>query len=138
MSDREIHVTDFDLERLRSLLDDTRLWSARDRKHVEQLEGELEKAYVVAPAEIPADVVTMNSEVAVRDLDSGQEMAFTLVFPSEADVEQRKISILAPVGTAVLGYRVGDTIEWKVPARVRNLKIKRVLYQPEAAGDFDR
>jgi regulator of nucleoside diphosphate kinase len=138
MSDREIHVTDFDLERLRSLLDDTRLWSARDRKHVEQLEGELEKAYVVAPAEIPADVVTMNSEVAVRDLDSGQEMAFTLVFPSEADVEQRKISILAPVGTAVLGYRVGDTIEWKVPARVRNLKIKRVLYQPEAGGDFDR
>jgi len=138
MSDREIHVTDFDLERLRSLLDDTRLWSARDRKHVEQLEGELEKAYVVAPAEIPADVVTMNSEVAVRDLGSGQEMAFTLVFPSEADVEQRKISILAPVGTAVLGYRVGDTIEWKVPARVRNLKIKRVLYQPEAAGDFDR
>jgi regulator of nucleoside diphosphate kinase len=98
----------------------------------------LEKAYVVAPAEIPADVVTMNSEVAVRDLDSGQEMAFTLVFPSEADVEQRKISILAPVGTAVLGYRVGDIIEWKVPARVRNLKIKRVLYQPEAAGDFDR
>jgi len=138
MSDREIHVTDFDLERLRSLLDDTRLWSARDRKHVEQLEGELEKAYVVAPTEIPADVVTMNSEVAVRDLDSRQEMAFTLVFPSEADVEQRKISILAPVGTAVLGYRVGDTIEWKVPARVRNLKIERVLYQPEAAGDFDR
>ena len=84
------------------------------------------------------DVVTMNSEVLVRDLDSKKEMTVTLVFPSEADLEQGKISILAPVGTALLGYRVGDTIEWKVPGRVRRLRVEKVLYQPEAAGDYHR
>jgi regulator of nucleoside diphosphate kinase len=59
-----------------------------------------------------------------------------VVFPSEADSEQGKISILAPVGTALLGYRVGDTVEWKLPGGLRRLKIERILYQPEAAGDY--
>jgi len=80
----------------------------------------------------------MNSEVAVRDMDSNEEMTFAVVFPSDADVNRQRISILAPMGTAVLGYRVGDTIEWKVPGRRRRLKIERVLFQPEAAGQFDR
>jgi regulator of nucleoside diphosphate kinase len=60
----------------------------------------------------------------------------TLVFPSDADVEQDKTSVLAPLGTAVLGYRLGDTFEWRMPGRVRRLKLERVLYQPEAAGDY--
>jgi regulator of nucleoside diphosphate kinase len=59
-----------------------------------------------------------------------------VVFPSEADSEQGKISVLAPVGTALLGYRVGDTVEWVVPGGLRRLKIERILYQPEAAGDY--
>jgi regulator of nucleoside diphosphate kinase len=72
----------------------------------------------------------------VRDLDSGKVITFTLVFPSDADVEQDKISVLAPLGTAVLGYRLGDTFEWRMPGRVRRLKLEQVLYQPEAAGDY--
>jgi len=87
---------------------------------------------------VRAAAVTMNSEVAVRDMDSNEEMTFAVVFPSDADVNRQRISILAPMGTAVLGYRVGDTIEWKVPGRRRRLKIERVLFQPEAAGQFDR
>ena len=90
------------------------------------------------PADVPPDVVTMNSEITVHDLDSNEDMTFALVFPSEADVDRQKISILAPIGTAVLGYRLGDTIEWNVPGRTRRLKIERVLYQPEAARQFDR
>jgi regulator of nucleoside diphosphate kinase len=138
MKEREIHVTALDAERLRKLLDGAKLWSPRDREHLQALEVELDRARIVAPHDVPGDVVTMNSEVLVRDLDSGKELALTLVFPSEADLDQGKISILAPVGTALLGYRVSDTIEWKVPGRVRRLRVERVLYQPEAAGDYHR
>jgi regulator of nucleoside diphosphate kinase len=138
MADREIYVTALDAERLRKLLEGSRLWSGRDREHVQALEAELDRAHVVAPQDIPGDVVTMNSAVLVKDLDTGAEMALTLVFPSEAGLELGKISIVAPVGTALLGYRVGDTIEWKVPGRVRRLRVEKVIYQPEAAGDYHR
>ena len=138
MRDREIVVTDSDQTRLRNLLEGVRRWNARDRTHVDHLEAELDRADVVLPADVPFDVVTMNSEVAVRDIDSDEEMTFAVVFPSDADVNRKRISVLAPIGTAVLGYRVGDTIDWKVPGRIRRLKIERVLFQPEAAGQFDR
>lgn len=135
MNPREIWVTDFDLDRLRKLLDGTRLWSSRDREHLERLDEELGRAHVVSPADIPPDVVTMNTRLRLRDLDSGREMVFTLVFPSDADVEQGKVSVLAPLGTAVLGYRRGDAFEWPMPGRVRRLHVEEILYQPEAAGD---
>lgn len=136
MHEREIYITDFDMRRIRQLLEGVKLWSARDREHLTSLGEELDRAHVVAATDIPADVVTMNSRLSVRDLDSGRVITFTLVFPSDADVEQDKISVLAPLGTAVLGYRLGDTFEWKMPARVRRLNLEQVLYQPEAAGDY--
>ena len=138
MLDREIVVTAFDQHRLRNLLEGFRRWHSRDRAHVDHLEAELDRAEVVLPGDVPFDVVTMNSEVAVRDMDSNEEMTFAVVFPSDADISRQRISILAPMGTAVLGYRVGDTIDWKVPGRTRRLKIEHVLFQPEAAGQFDR
>jgi regulator of nucleoside diphosphate kinase len=138
MLDREIVVTALDQNRLRNLLEGFRRWHARDRAHVDRLEAELDRAEIVLPVDVPYDVVTMNSEVTVRDMDSYEEMTFAVVFPSDADVNRQRISILAPLGTAVLGYRVGDTIEWTVPGRRRRLKIERVLFQPEAAGQFDR
>jgi len=138
MRDGDIVVTEFDENRLRNLLAGAWRWNARDRTHVGHLESELDRAEVVAAADVPPDVVTMNSEIAVRDVDSNEEMTFAVVFPSDANVNKRKISILAPIGTAVLGYRVGDTIEWNVPGRTRRLRIERVLFQPEAARQFDR
>ena len=138
MLDREIVITPSDQNRLRNLLERFRRWHVRDRAHVDHLEAELDRAEVVLPGDVPFDVVTMNSEVAVRDMDSNEEMTFAVVFPSDADVNRQRISILAPMGTAVLGYRVGDTIDWEVPGRTRRLKIERVLFQPEAAGQFDR
>jgi len=137
MRDREIVVTEFDQRRLRNLLEGARRWNARDRTHVDHLGSELDRAQVVLPVDVPPDVVTMNSEVAIRDLDSNEEITFAVVFPSAANGNRQKISILAPIGTAVLGYRVGDTIEWNVPGRTRRLRIERVLFQPEAARQFD-
>jgi regulator of nucleoside diphosphate kinase len=75
----------------------------------------------------------MNSEVRLKDLDSGDVTVYRLVFPSQTRTEN-SISVLAPVGTAMLGYRVGDVIEWRVPKGVRRLKVLEVIYQPEAAG----
>ena len=71
------------------------------------------------------------------DLDSGEEMTYTLVFPDIADISKNKISILAPIGTALIGYRLGDIIEWKVPAGLRKFKVEEILYQPEAMGDYN-
>lgn len=108
----------------------------RDRKYLEELEDELRRAKVVDPANIPRDLVTMNSRIRVRDLASGGEMTYQLVFPGDADIERNKISILAPIGTALLGYRVGDIVEWEAPAGLKRMRIEEILYQPEAAGDL--
>jgi regulator of nucleoside diphosphate kinase len=78
----------------------------------------------------------MNSRVRLKDLETNEEKVYTLVFPSEANLEQQKISILAPIGTAILGYRVGDTVEWRVPGGIRKLRLEEILYQPEAAGQY--
>ena len=136
MRERAIYVTEFDLKRLSNLLNGTRSWNKKDRDYLIKLEEELEWAQIVAPQEILGDVVTMNSQARVKDLDSNEEMVFTLVFPAEADYERGRLSVLAPIGTALLGYRAGDTVEWEVPGGVRRLKIEQVLYQPEAAGDY--
>jgi regulator of nucleoside diphosphate kinase len=136
MKQRAIFITDFDMERLQKLLEGTKKWSQRDRGYLEKLEEELDRAIVVPSKDVPGDVVTMNARVRVRDLDSGKETILRLVFPADADYEQGRVSILAPIGTALIGYRAGDTVEWEVPAGVRRLKIAEVLYQPEAAGDY--
>ncbi len=133
---RQIYITNFDLQRLEELIEAATARSTRDSSNIAQLEEELLKAEVVEPAGIPPDVVTMNSKVCLKDLDSGEELEYTLVFPSEANLAAGRISILAPVGTAMFGYRAGDRISWAVPGGTRKLKIKKVLYQPEAAGDF--
>ena len=102
---------------------------------IEELEAELNRVIIVDTDKIPPDIVTMNSKVYLRDMDTGKDEFYQLVYPEDADIEQNKISILAPIGTAILGYKVGDVIEWKVPAGVRRLKIKKILYQPEAAKE---
>ena len=80
-------------------------------------------------------MITMNSQVRIEDVDTGMENVYTLVFPSDAGIQEKKLSILAPIGTALLGP-AGETVDWPVPAGVRTVRIKAVLYQPEAAGDF--
>lgn len=132
-----IYITEVDLARLRKLIE-----AARDSgidsntPYMNKLEGELDRADIVDPREIALDAITMRSKVRLKDLKSRKEMIYSLVFPNEADVDEGRISVLAPVGTAMIGYRVGDIIEWEVPSGLRRLKVEEVLYQPEAAGDY--
>ena len=76
----------------------------------------------------------MNSSVRLRDLDSGETEGYELVEPTDADMTFDRISVLAPIGTAILGYRLGDVIEWPVPAGLRRLRVEEILDQPERAG----
>jgi len=105
-----------------------------DRGHGElkALQDELTRAQIVAPQNLQADVITMNSRAELLDLHSKELMEFTLVFPVDANIEEGKISVLAPLGTAMLGYRVGDEFEWHVPYGARRLKVTHVYFQPEA------
>ena len=138
MSGKAIQITQFDLERLQKLLVDAQATDYRKSEYLEKLQAEIHRAQVVEPKDIPSDVVTMNSTVSIVDRDTKEEEVYTLVFPEDANVREGKVSILAPIGTAMLGYEVGDTFEWDVPAGKRRLQIKKILYQPEASGDFDR
>jgi len=137
MSSKPIHITRFDLERLQKLLLEARYTGYRKSEYLEKLQEELDRAEIVPSQEIPSDVITMNSIVCLVDLDTGEEETYTLVFPENADIKQGKISVLAPIGTAMLGYEVGDVFEWEVPAGKRRLRVDKILYQPEASGDFD-
>lgn len=135
MKQRVIYSTSFDHDRLKEVLKNHSKVT-KDEPHLRELQHELDRAKIVDPKTIPPDVVTMNSKVLLKDLDTDEEETYTLVFPADADLDEGKISVLAPIGTAILGYRVGATISWKVPAGVRKLKIEKLLYQPEAAGDY--
>ena len=138
MEQRDIFITEFDLSRLTELLEVglTFRGSKTKSQHLDVLKDELDWAHIVLPKDIPPDVVTMNSRVRLSDMNKGDDLVYTLVFPRDANAAEGKISILAPVGTAILGFRVGDIIEWQVPAGIRKLKIEEILYQPEAAGDY--
>lgn len=131
-SPRVIYITQQDMKRLRPLIEGVK----NSRDDLRGLQAELEHAHVVTPAEVPADVITMNSKARLRDLDTGEEMIFTLAFPGNASIEHDRISVVAPIGTAMLGHRVGDEFQWEVPAGAVRLRVEEVLYQPEAAGDF--
>lgn len=137
MSDKSIHITELDRQRLIDLILDAQSGEYRGSIYLEKLRGELARAQIVQAQEIPGDVITMNSQVALLDLDTREEEVYTLVYPENANTAEGKVSVLAPIGTAMLGYRVGDVFEWDVPAGKRRLRVEKILYQPEAAGDYE-
>lgn len=98
---------------------------------------ELSNAKVVESQDIPADVVTMNSIIKISFLSSDKVVQFQLVYPDNANIKENKISIFSPIATALIGYKVGDEIEWVVPSGLTKIKIIEIIYQPEAAEDFD-
>ena len=133
-----IYITTSDYHRLSGLIERSRERNGdADREYLDQLEEELAQAEVVNPEDIPQDVITMRSKVRLKDLKSGQTVMYSLVFPSEANSNEGDISVLAPVGTALLGNRSGDVVESRVPSGLRRLKVKEIVYQPEAAGNYD-
>jgi len=136
MVERQIVITQHDADRLRTLIDEMDDFGGR--KDLAALAGELDRATIVAPEAIPSNTVTMNSSVILRDVEQSKEKTITLVFPADADIDAGAISVLAPVGTAILGFKEGDVIEWPVPSGLRRFLVEKVLYQPEAAGDLER
>lgn len=137
MNRKKIYVTEKDMERLRNVIREGLEVSETQKTYMRRLGSELEKAEIVEPFKIPPYVVTMNSKVKFLDLDTGETFVYTLVYPGFADPDKNRLSVLAPIGTALLGYKVDDIIEWPVPSGVRRLKIEEILYQPEAVGEFD-
>ncbi|MEN6615341.1 MAG: nucleoside diphosphate kinase regulator [Syntrophorhabdus sp.] len=129
MKTRKIYITQHDMERLRSLME---VYA----ENTDLLEEMLERARVVLPKNIPSDVVTMNSTVRVKDIDSGEERTFTLVFPGNK-ADNSAVSILAPAGTALIGRREKEIVERKVPAGRKRMQILEVVYQPEREGKYD-
>ena len=130
---RTLYITQLDMNRLRSLIESMK----SSREDLKTLGAELDQASVVPPSDIPPDVITMNSKAQVRDVEDDELMTYTLVFPGKANVDEGLVSVLAPIGTAMLGHRVGDEFEWQVPAGSVRLRVENVLYQPEAAGNYD-
>ncbi len=136
MNQRGIFITEFDRDRLEELIEVAEEFGGKNRKDLRDLQEELDRANIVKPEEIPPNAVTMNSRVLLRDLDTSEEMTFKLVFPRNANIDTGAISVLAPIGTAILGYTEGSIVEWKVPSGTKRISIEKILYQPEASGHF--
>lgn len=128
----KLFITDQDYERLALLILHSETPSSA------MLEEELARATVVPQKEIPSNVVTMNSKVKFIDLETKKESEITLVYPRDADVTKKCVSILAPVGIALIGLRVDQMIDWPMPnGHIRKLKVTDISYQPEASGDWE-
>ena len=136
MTNRKIFITQHDRERLTFMLDEALAGQHRDAASLKELARELAIAETVDSKAVPADVVTMNSRVVVKDVASGETSEYTLVFPEQADVAQGRLSVVSPIGTAILGYAKGDAITWQTPGGPRQIRIVDIPYQPEAAGDY--
>jgi regulator of nucleoside diphosphate kinase len=129
---RAITVAEDDRARLAALIHRA-IDHGQDTSPLAALAGELRRARVVPRAQVPRDVVKMNSTVRLRDLEADEDETYTLVYPHEADISAGRLSVLAPVGTALLGYRVGDVIEWPVPAGVARFRIEEVTPGPNGS-----
>lgn len=133
---RTIVITESDHRNLQALLSSEFAKVVGPSHHFDDLNAELQRARIVPPDEVPNDVVTMNSKVVFRDLDTGEHETYMLVFPHEADIAEGRLSVLAPIGTAIIGERVGDVVHWRVPAGRRSLKIEEVVHEPERESAF--
>ncbi|MBP7203608.1 MAG: GNAT family N-acetyltransferase [Propionivibrio sp.] len=124
----DIYITEIDKTRLRNLID------LEQGPGIFELEHEIERAVVVEPRKVAEDVITMNSRALLKVDDEEVEVA--LVYPEDADDRAGRLSIFSGIGTAILGYKEGDAFSWRIPNRTCHIRIGKVLYQPEAAGDF--
>ena len=137
MKKNKLLISTYDKQRLDNLLADARAHGQHSESDLHELAAELDQAKIVEPKKLPASVVTMNSRILLRDVETQEEKTYSLVFPKDADVATGAISVLAPLGTAILGYSEGDELEWLMPSgRKRRFRIEKILYQPEATGEF--
>lgn len=137
IANQTVYMSRADIGRLERLIASARARDERDLAYLDSLEARLEQAQSIAAREVPPNVVTMNTRVRLRDPQSGERLEYTLVFPDAADASQHRISVLAPLGAALLGAQEGDLVRWETPGGERELEVEAILYQPEAAGHYD-
>jgi regulator of nucleoside diphosphate kinase len=135
---KTIILTANDQVRLSRVLDlNHSFGSAKMGECIRGLNADLVNAKIVDSAEVPADIVTMNSRVVLEDLDTAEQEEWSLCYPKQADIYENRVSILAPMGIAMLGAKVGDHLEWEAPSGAAHARLVKVTYQPELAGDMD-
>lgn len=123
-----IYISEKDARRLRVLSLSAKLIKDNDQRvNMQRLVSELERAHILPESELPEDVIIMNSTAELEDMQTGDVFTYTLVFPEFSDPGQGRISIMAPMGIAMLGYRAGDEFEWQMPGGMMRLRVRRVL-----------
>jgi len=132
----EIEITELDYVRLCNLISSTRDKKSIELKNIEVLGNEIKRARKVDSKKIPPEFVTMNSIFELTDLDTNKIMVLKLVYPNDADFKKGHVSVLSPLGSALLGYKPGDIISFEVPKGVKQIRINKILYQPEANGEY--
>jgi regulator of nucleoside diphosphate kinase len=133
MKEQAIIMTWPDHARLTKIIEEHRVLNPHsDRQAFEKLSRELARAHLIAEQDIPADIITMDSQVQVFDLELGDEYTFTLSWPNKANISENRINVLAPLGMALLGSRVGQEIEWPIADGTCRLRVDEILFQPES------
>jgi regulator of nucleoside diphosphate kinase len=130
-------ITDIDRGRLGAMLERAYRSGLERRDYLDALENELEQAVAIESREVPGDFVTMNSVVELQDVASGEEETYTLVYPERASVVDSRLSVLAPLGRAILGRRAGEEVRVQTPSGRRRVRITAIHFQPEQSGRFD-
>ena len=133
---KKIFITKSDKHKLLEIIDkEAKYEDLKTNQYLKALEAEINRADVTSLEQLPSNIITMNAKVILLVGDTEEEIS--LVYPSEADISENKISVLSPIGTAILGYCEGSIIEWKVPNGTVQIKVKKVLFQPEALGFYE-
>jgi regulator of nucleoside diphosphate kinase len=133
----KIIINRLDYARIKKCIGDAKQFKSISNAEAENLLKELDSAKIVEPEAIPSNVVTMNSIVKLSFLNNNKQAQFQIVYPDQANLKENKISIFSPIATALIGYKVTDEIDWIVPAGLTKLRIDEIIYQPEAAGDYN-
>lgn len=133
----QIVLSRLDYTRIQNYITNARQAGSINISEAKNLIGELNKAKVINPEEVPGDLVTMNSIVKITFMHSQKQLQFQIVYPGQANLKENRISIFSPIATALIGYSVGSEIEWMVPTGATKIRIDEIIYQPEAAGEFN-
>ena len=137
MERSNITLSRLDFQRIPRCIEEEKKLRTINDFEIQRLLYELTRAEITEPRKIPNNIITMNSEVEISFLENQQTIRLKIVYPNEADIKDGKISIFSPIANALLGHKIGDIIEWVVPAGGTKFKIEKILYQPEASGHFN-
>ncbi len=137
MDRSNIILSSLDFQRINRCINQAKGERTINDFEIQRLLYELSRADIIEPRKIPDNLVTMNSEVEIVFMENKQTVRLKIVYPEEADIKKGRISIFSPIANALLGHKLGDVIEWVVPAGGTSFRVEKILYQPEASGQYN-